>query len=235
MTRDHLAKAREYIDKGDDFYLKAAKEIRAWLDANASRTQKQAADGVGKSDWWVREVLRNLAEAESGHGTVTNGSHKMDWRRGSHATKDELENPERIAKALEKPEVAEAVAKAATPKAAKTIVQATETETLRRAVEEPTKESRRTREQIDAAQSEHLPDPPPPDPWKEFRAGVRAGGEACDSFDLTFEYMHPEAWNLPPQSTEGIERDAAKMAERFRTTAVILEALAATASQHIAR
>ena len=231
MARDHLAKARDYIDKGDDFYMKAADEIATWLDGDASRTHKQAGDGVGKSRSWVDTLLKNrdirLANSDD---AVTQS---MDWRRGSHATTEELEDPERIAKALEKPEVAKAVAKAATPKAAKAIVQATETESLRRAVEEPPTKPRRSAKQVDAGQAEHLPDPPPNDPWGPFRAGVRAGEEACDHFDTTFEYMHPGAWNLPPQLTEGIERDAARTAERFREQAEFLEGLAASAGQHV--
>ena len=93
----------------------------------------------------------------------------------------------------------------------------------------------RTKADVDAASAERLPDPPPPDPWKEFRAGVRAGEEACDRFTRAFEYMHPEAWNLPPQLTEAIERDAATLAPRFREQAEFLEGLAASAGQHVNR
>ena len=103
--KDHLAAAADYIAKGDDFYLKAADEVAAWLDEDAGRTQKQAAEGVGKSIRWVQTLLKNRAiRLANSDADVTQ---PIDWDRGSHGTKAEFERtvaekPERVAEAIEK-------------------------------------------------------------------------------------------------------------------------------------
>jgi hypothetical protein len=76
---DHLARARDYIAKGDDFYLKAGQEIVAWLDEDASRTHAQAATALGKSASYVDRLVR-VARDESVTGEVT----QPEWASGSN-------------------------------------------------------------------------------------------------------------------------------------------------------
>jgi hypothetical protein len=73
---DHLAKAKQYIAKGDEYYAKAADELAAWLAEDEGRTQLQAADAIGKSEAWVNRVLRARRTGEPvDHGS---GSNKRD-------------------------------------------------------------------------------------------------------------------------------------------------------------
>jgi hypothetical protein len=60
MTRDaqkHLAKAKDYIAKGDQFYRKAKPEIEAAYQVPGTR-QEDIANYLGKSITWVQDVLR---------------------------------------------------------------------------------------------------------------------------------------------------------------------------------
>lgn len=55
---DHISRAREYIAKGEEFYAKAADEIVAWLAEDPTRTQRQAAAAIGRSQSWIRDIVR---------------------------------------------------------------------------------------------------------------------------------------------------------------------------------
>ena len=59
----HLAKARDYIAKGDEFYRKAKPEIEAAIAAGAS--QREVSRFLLRSQSWVRDVL-----AWNGKGTL---------------------------------------------------------------------------------------------------------------------------------------------------------------------
>lgn len=87
----HLVKAKEFIAKGDDFYAKAADEIQAWLDEDASRTHVQAAEIIGKGRQWVSTLLAARAECD---GKVT----QVNWRSGPNdqpsAARRVLRDPE---------------------------------------------------------------------------------------------------------------------------------------------
>lgn len=77
---DHLALAKEYIAKGDNYYAKAADEIQVWLDEDASRTHEQAADRVGKGRLWVSRLLRARTNCDE---SVTQ-EFEVDWQSGSN-------------------------------------------------------------------------------------------------------------------------------------------------------
>lgn len=74
---DHLTRAKEYIAKGDEFYAKAADEIAAWLQEDASRTHEQAAQIVGRGRQWVGTLLAARAKCD-GQST------EVDWRSGAN-------------------------------------------------------------------------------------------------------------------------------------------------------
>lgn len=88
---DHLAKAKDYIAKGDNFYAKAADEIIAWLDEDAGRTHGQAAEKLGKTHSWVGKLVRARTLCDS---DIT----QVDWGSGSNR-RDEI-----VGKALVDPE-----------------------------------------------------------------------------------------------------------------------------------
>lgn len=80
--KDHLSKAAEYASKGDAWYAKAADEIIAAREERPL-TWKQVAEGVGKSDTWCRRIVEWRV---SGDANLPN----PDWKRGSHATAQEI-------------------------------------------------------------------------------------------------------------------------------------------------
>lgn len=88
---DHLARARDYIAKGDAYYARAADEIAAWLAEDASRTQMQAAEAIGRSVTWIQTTLRARRL-----GT------EPDWQSGSTKSPKTIarEQPEKIAEAI---------------------------------------------------------------------------------------------------------------------------------------
>jgi hypothetical protein len=117
--KDHLARAKEYIAQGDNCYLKAADEIAAWLGEDSARTQRQAAEIIGHHVSTVNRLLLLRRNNRDDSSQTT-----PDWGRGSHATTEEIEqgvkkalaDPAKakslapsIAKAMEDPEVAQAV------------------------------------------------------------------------------------------------------------------------------
>jgi hypothetical protein len=51
----HLAKAKEYVAKGEQFYRMAAEQMRATKEAGA--TWVEIADGLGRSESWVRDTV----------------------------------------------------------------------------------------------------------------------------------------------------------------------------------
>lgn len=78
MTKtDHLAKAKDYIAKGDEYYARAADEIAAWLAEDESRTQAQAGEALGVSDRQVRRLLQARLEGRA-RPTWDSGSNKRD-------------------------------------------------------------------------------------------------------------------------------------------------------------
>jgi hypothetical protein len=58
MAERHLVKARGYLEKGDAYYVRAAVEIRAAMEADPSLTQKQVGEWFGHRQSWVSELLK---------------------------------------------------------------------------------------------------------------------------------------------------------------------------------
>jgi hypothetical protein len=80
----HLAKAGEYLGKGDEFYARAAAEIIAAQKADSTLSQRQIGERFGKSQKWVARLV-TWGTSESPATTP------IDWERGSHATTAEIE------------------------------------------------------------------------------------------------------------------------------------------------
>jgi len=80
---DRLERAREYIAKGDDYYLKAGREMAALIDDGW--TVSAIAREVDRGRNWVRDVVAAARECGPDHNL------KVDWHRGTHGTAAEIE------------------------------------------------------------------------------------------------------------------------------------------------
>jgi hypothetical protein len=203
----------------------------------AGSSQRDIAELVGKSSSWVQRVLRwdprggGSPHAEPGKPSKAGPAHAREVLRGS----PESVAPE-IARALEDPKVAQAVAKSSRAPARRNVMRAVETESARDVIANaPPSRSNRSVADINAATSERRGAGPPPDTWKPFRAGIRYSEAAVESFRDCFEAMHSDSWNLPPQIIEGIERDATKLAAELGEQVTFLQGLADTAGQYVNR
>jgi len=96
QAEKHLVKAETYLAKGDDFYRKAAEEIEAAMAADPTLSDTAVGERLGRSRNWVRNVRHNL----------TAGG-QVEWDRGSHGTKAEIEKG--VEKALADPKRVEQI------------------------------------------------------------------------------------------------------------------------------
>jgi hypothetical protein len=64
----HLAKARDYVARGEEFYRKAAKEIVAAQEADPSVGERQVAATMGRTREWVRALVRWHTNGYPGNG-----------------------------------------------------------------------------------------------------------------------------------------------------------------------
>jgi hypothetical protein len=54
----HLAKAKDYVAKGEEFYRKAAKEIAAAQEADPQLSKREIGEWFERGEDWVREIVR---------------------------------------------------------------------------------------------------------------------------------------------------------------------------------
>lgn len=69
MSNTHIARAKDYIAKGEDYYRKAADEIVSARKADPAITFRQIANEVGKSAGWVSALVQwrtNVQDPEHG-------------------------------------------------------------------------------------------------------------------------------------------------------------------------
>jgi hypothetical protein len=98
--QDHLARAKEYIAQGDDFYRKAADEIRSAI-TNDGVTQTQAARALGRSQSWVAKLLARTEEySDPNIPLVPFGGPEENEARYERHDKTVLRDPKRRAEAL---------------------------------------------------------------------------------------------------------------------------------------
>lgn len=106
----HLAKAQDYVARGEEFYRKAATEIVAAMDADPSLSSRQVAELLGKGKTWVNDLVTwhtSGREADTPYSGHTERNEKSAARR---ALRDST--PEQVAEILEDPEIRRNVAKA---------------------------------------------------------------------------------------------------------------------------
>lgn len=57
-AEQHLAKAKDYVARGEEFYRKAAEEIVAALQADATLSQREVGEWFGRTQQWVSDIVR---------------------------------------------------------------------------------------------------------------------------------------------------------------------------------
>jgi len=114
----HLLAAAEFIaiaESGDaerSAYEHAAIEIEAAMQDDPSLTQREVGRRIGKSDHYVRRLLRALAIASDG------GEFRVDWQRGAIRRQDVVEHV-----ANKRPEAFAAAFDQAPPEAKRQIIE----------------------------------------------------------------------------------------------------------------
>ena len=78
----HLDKAKNYVEKGEQFYRKAALEIKEAQDADSTLVPREIAEQIGKSRPYVERLLRALAREQEGD------EFRVDWESGSNKRGD---------------------------------------------------------------------------------------------------------------------------------------------------
>lgn len=61
----HLVQARAYVERGEEFYRKAAEEIVAAQKADTTLSNREIGEWFGRSERWVRDVVRWSTSSES--------------------------------------------------------------------------------------------------------------------------------------------------------------------------
>lgn len=79
----HLDRAAKYAAKGNEYHWKAGQEIVAAQRANPALSTREIARRIDMSEAWVRDIVRHVTTAKPGS--------QVDWNRGSHGTKAEIE------------------------------------------------------------------------------------------------------------------------------------------------
>lgn len=108
---DHLARAKDYIGKGEEFYRKAAEEIKAAREADFALTWEQVAERVGKSGTWCRRLVQWGTSPQS---TADTPFAEESGRVAQRHARSVLRNapPEQIAELLDDPTVRAKVSQA---------------------------------------------------------------------------------------------------------------------------
>lgn len=103
----HLAKAKDYIAKGDEFYRRAKIEISVAIEQDPLLSQQDIATAIGMSKTWVADVIR-----WDGTGTLYG---KDTERRQMDMAKQVLResHPEQVAEILDDPQINRNVTEAA--------------------------------------------------------------------------------------------------------------------------
>lgn len=99
MTTDHLARARDYIAKGDDYHRKAAEEIVAAKEARPELTWVEIGRSLNRSESWVRRLVAARNDfLKTGEFQVSqdSGSNKRD-----EVARKVLRNPEQRREVIE--------------------------------------------------------------------------------------------------------------------------------------
>lgn len=105
----HLAKAKEYIGRGEDYYRRAAEEIVAAMKEDPTLGYRQIAKTLGKGTTWVGDIVRWHTNGRAHDGfQPTPFAGKEEWetrkvREAQNLLRDA--NPEQLAELLGTQEV----------------------------------------------------------------------------------------------------------------------------------
>jgi hypothetical protein len=93
----HLAKARDYYTKGEEFYRKAAEEINAAQEADPTLTNREIGKWFDKSDDWVRTLVLAFTSSDPDRqATPFGGTVQAERRDRSAAKKVARDAPETL-------------------------------------------------------------------------------------------------------------------------------------------
>lgn len=102
MSTDHLAKARDYLARGEEFYARAADEILAAQKQDGLQ-QKQIAEYLGRSPSWVNLLVQwrraAISDPKSAAASPFGGPAENEARYDRQA-RTALKDPDRRRKAL---------------------------------------------------------------------------------------------------------------------------------------
>lgn len=137
---DHLARAKDYIARGEDFYRKAAEEIVAALDADPTLGYGRIGKAIGRDESWARRLVQWSTNPSPAASTPFGGADERHRKDASAAKKVAREQPEAIAAAI-----TEAPAEAQR-KIADELIKAPSTERSLRSIAKKSSEPRSPRE-----------------------------------------------------------------------------------------
>lgn len=97
---DHLAKAKQYIAKGEDYYRKAAEEIVAAMDEDPNLSRRSVAKEIGRSHAWVNDLLSWQGGKRANQPSPYSGEEYADRKAREHTKRIARQNPEAIVEAI---------------------------------------------------------------------------------------------------------------------------------------
>lgn len=99
MSTDHLARARDYLARGEEFYARAADEIIAAREADPTLGYREIGKRLARSEYWARELVKWRTSAMDTSPTPFGGEVENTARYDRQA-RTALKDPDRRRKAL---------------------------------------------------------------------------------------------------------------------------------------
>lgn len=100
MTKtDHLARAKDYIARGEDYYRKAAQEIVAAMEADPTLSYRKVGEQLGHDRTWVARLVKWSTSVSPAHGPF-GGPDARNQKDASAARKVARENPKALVDAI---------------------------------------------------------------------------------------------------------------------------------------
>lgn len=93
MKQDHLARAKDYIAKGEGYYRKAAEEIVAAMEADPTLSQREIGRRLGRDQKWVARLVRWSTSADRDTSTPFH-SPTLERARNKSEAKKALRDPD---------------------------------------------------------------------------------------------------------------------------------------------
>lgn len=109
-AEQHLAKARDYVARGEEFYRKAAEEIIAAMEADPTLGNREIGQWFGKSEFWVRDVVMRVTNASARSERYAVRKEASDRASAKQVLREST--PEQLAELLSTPQIRATVSKA---------------------------------------------------------------------------------------------------------------------------